>query len=468
MGASGDNSEIKNEVSFRCTYFIQEKYIGKKIMIINDRNGDKDINKEIKSKIKILNGNKKEKLVFEKKFNKIGENTIDFIIEGKLTNMSFMFQQCLALIKVELFSLDTSLVESMKGMFQYCPWLEEIEGINNMITSNVKDMSMMFHGCRIKYLDLSSFDTAKVENMENMFGWNHQLKEIKGLNNFNTSNTINIKEIFWGCSSLERIDLSNFDTTYVENMEGVFEGCSKLKEIKGLNKFNTAKVNYMSYMFLECSELEYLDLSNFNTSNVKNMSKMFKGCSKLKEIKGLNNFNTSIVIDMSYMFSECKELEYLDISNFDTSNVWYIQKMFGGCSKLKEIKGITNITCQVIPEIAKGWSIEEMFEGCKELKELDYLILYNNKITLDTSKLLSKFNIAVLFISTEPQIRFAISCNISDKFSTLEEKLFKEFPELANKNIKYLINNTVIDKSKTLEENNINNNSNTILIDYTE
>ena len=192
MGASGDNIAIKNEVSFRCTYFVPEKNIGDKFQIINDRDGDKDINKEIKSKIKILNGNKKEKLVFKKKFNKIGENTIDFLIEGKLTNMNFMFRGCFTLIKVELISFDTSLVESMKSMFQWCMLLKEIEGINNMKTSNVKDMSMMFQGCGIEYLDLSSFDTVKVENMEIMFGLNHQLKEIKGLNNFNTSNVINL------------------------------------------------------------------------------------------------------------------------------------------------------------------------------------------------------------------------------------------------------------------------------------
>ena len=44
-------------------------------------------------------------------------------------------------------------------------------------------------------------------------------------------------------------------------------------------------------MFGECYELEYLDLSNFDTSNVTNMSFMFSNCNKLKEIKGINKFN---------------------------------------------------------------------------------------------------------------------------------------------------------------------------------
>ena len=43
-------------------------------------------------------------------------------------------------------------------------------------------------------------------------------------------------------------------------------------------------------MFQLCSELEYLDLSNFDTSNVFKMSFLFNQCLKLKEIKGINKF----------------------------------------------------------------------------------------------------------------------------------------------------------------------------------
>ena len=51
------------------------------------------------------------------------------------------------------------------------------------------------------------------------------------------------------------------------------------------------------------------------------MGFMFNECHKLQEIKGINNFNTSKVINMSAMFQLCNELEYLNLSNFDTSNV---------------------------------------------------------------------------------------------------------------------------------------------------
>ena len=55
----------------------------------------------------------------------------------------------------------------------------------------------------------------------------------------------------------------------------MFNECHKLKEIKGINKFNTNKVTDMNTMFQLCKELEYLDLSNFDTSKVTDMSWMF-------------------------------------------------------------------------------------------------------------------------------------------------------------------------------------------------
>ena len=70
----------------------------------------------------------------------------------------------------------------------------------------------------------------------------------------------------------------------------MFNECYKLKEIKGINKFITDKVTNMKSMFQKCNELEYLDLSNFDSSNVIDISYMFMGCKKLKEIKGSNNF----------------------------------------------------------------------------------------------------------------------------------------------------------------------------------
>ena len=57
-----------------------------------------------------------------------------------------------------------------------------------------------------------------------------------------TSKVTNMKRMFNLCDSIEYLDLSNFNTSNVETMKYMFSGCSKLKEIKGINNFNTSKL----------------------------------------------------------------------------------------------------------------------------------------------------------------------------------------------------------------------------------
>ena len=74
------------KASFRCTYEVKDNL---PLQIINDRdeNDIKNMNTEIGAKIKILKDNQIEKLTFKKIFDKIGLNTVDFIIEEKICHL---------------------------------------------------------------------------------------------------------------------------------------------------------------------------------------------------------------------------------------------------------------------------------------------------------------------------------------------------------------------------------------------
>ena len=135
----------------------------------------------------------------------------------------------------------------------------------------------------------------------------------------------------------------------------------------------------MNMLFKGCKELEYLDLTNFDTSKVTDMSEMFCECNNLKEIKGINNFITINVTDMHEMFNECYELEYLDLSNFNTSKVNDMPYMFYKCYKLKEIKGIYNF------RISDMTDLTEMFDECNDLECIDI-----SKFNSFNSQLISK------------------------------------------------------------------------------
>ena len=64
------------------------KDINNNTQIINNTDGS-EVNKDIENKIRILNNGREEKLIFTKKFDKIGMNVIYFSIVNKLNNMSF-------------------------------------------------------------------------------------------------------------------------------------------------------------------------------------------------------------------------------------------------------------------------------------------------------------------------------------------------------------------------------------------
>ena len=157
------------------------------------------------------------------------------------------------------------------------------------------------------------------------------LKQIEGLEYLNTSEVKDMSSMFWGCLVLKSLDLKNFNTKNVTNMSWMFCDCVALTSID-LKNFNTQNVIDMSGMFSDCAALKSLDLKNFNTQNVTDMSYMFLGCTSLTSLD-LKNFNTKKVTNMYEMFSGCAALRTIN-----SNTTWQCQvskDMFAGCTKLK-------------------------------------------------------------------------------------------------------------------------------------
>ena len=127
----GTTSISEKTSCIKCIYEIKDY---NPTQIINYRS-ENYINEEIESKIKILNGDTKEKLILKKTFNKIGINTIYFIIEEKLNNMSYMFKDCSSLKEINFISFETVQVTKMRAMFDGCNELEYLD-LSNFNISN--------------------------------------------------------------------------------------------------------------------------------------------------------------------------------------------------------------------------------------------------------------------------------------------------------------------------------------------
>ena len=206
----------------------------------------------------------------------------------------------------------------------------------------------------------SSYDG---EYLRDLFQGFKALTTINNLSNFNTSNVIDMNNMFQGCQKLTTLDLSSWNTSKVKDMGGMFQDCEQLSTLKlDPDKWDTSNVTEMQYLFYGCKKLTSLDLSRWNTSKVTNMSDMFAECYELTTLTlDPDKWNTSNVTNMSWMFEGCLKLASLDLTGWNTSKVTNMVKMFFYCEKLETIY------------VGDGWSTAnvnksaEMFDNCPKL-----------------------------------------------------------------------------------------------------
>ena len=298
-------------------------------------------------------------------------------------NSSGLFRDLKKLKTIQgLENLDTSQVTNMSRMFYNCDVLTNMD-VSHFNTSQVTNMSEMFEGCKsLINLDVSHFDTSQVTNMYAMFEDCENLTSLD-VNHFDTSQVTNMALMFDDCRGLTNLDVSHFDTSQVTNMSAMFQNCQSLTSLD-VSHWDISQVTNMSSIFGFCKNLTNLDVSHFDTAQVTNMSSMFSDCQSLKSLD-VSHFDTSQVIYMNLMFYYCENLADLDVSHFDTSQVTDMDMMFRGCENLTNLDLSSFDTSQVI-------YMEQMFSECKNLTSLDLS-------SFDTSQLLSLINASIVDFS---------------------------------------------------------------------
>lgn len=100
-------------------------------------------------------------------------------------------------------------------MFNEFNNLKSITGLEYLNTTNVKSMGQMFCSCRaLTSLDITHLKTNTVTDMYCMFR-NCGVSSLD-LSNFNTENVTDMTRMFEMCNQLTWIDLSSFNTAKVE------------------------------------------------------------------------------------------------------------------------------------------------------------------------------------------------------------------------------------------------------------
>ena len=209
--------------------------------------------------------------------------------------------------------------------------LKTITGLENLQTSSVESMKGMFENCySVTSLDLSGFSTDNVTDMT---------------------------DLFKNCFSLSTLDMSEWTLTNFTPMESLRD-CFNLKSLTMQNVWMPAD---MSGMFKDMNSLTTLNLSGSLTDAITDFSELFYGCSSLTDLD-LTDCNTSNVVSMSGMFSGCTSMQKLDVSGWDLSNVRTTEDMFNGCSSLR------TILCDDSWDASNVVTSTSMFAGCTSLR----------------------------------------------------------------------------------------------------
>ena len=148
------------------------------------------------------------------------------------------------------------------------------------------------------------------------------------------------------------IDISSFVTDHVINMERLFSGCSKLSRLNLGASFNTVYAESLSQMFMDCASLTSLDLSGFDTRDVKDFSSMFKGCTSLENLD-ISSFSFMHAEKWGSILYDCTKMKNLNLGskigdNWEYWDVYHLANVSQDCAihcSPAAMNNLLNISC---------------------------------------------------------------------------------------------------------------------------
>ena len=106
--------------------------------------------------------------------------------------------------------------------------------------------------------------------------------------------------------------------------------------------FNDIDVSNIDSFFdnkgiFEETKFKYIDISDWDVSEVTDMKRMFYMCKELKSVGDISKWNVSNVKSMRSMFYECDKLESVgNLSYWDVSNVTDMCYIFAWCESFNQ------------------------------------------------------------------------------------------------------------------------------------
>ena len=223
----------------------------------------------------------------------------------------YMFNNCTSLKELNLNKLH--FYSNLNNMFSNCISLKDVYFSDFTYTGDELNMSYIFYNCStITTLSFPSEQMSTPYDMSYSFAY---------------------------CTSLKKLNLQfigdyNSENEYKKNMSNAFRNCTSLTSID--LQFILLNFEDMSYAFMGCNSLEYLDIVHYYYFPfAKYMNGMFLDCFSLKDILD-GGFTSDNLIDISYMFAG-SAVSYVNLSPLRTNNITNYEGLLYNCSSLSSV-----------------------------------------------------------------------------------------------------------------------------------
>ena len=316
-----------------------------------------------------------------------------------LTSTKSMFKGYLGLIKLltiqGMENLVTDEVTDMSEMFAKSHALKSVD-LSHFNTANVTTMEEMFFKSGVRTVDMTSFDVPKLTNTFQMF-YKSGVRTIKCNEDWTKKNITKSAYMFFKCTELvggngTKFDKEHDDIAYARPDEGTskpgyFTLSSKPEPVNKVysvfynftltyyyddqydsrsgivEEYDPTKNRFASYgQNVKSAEID----ASMQDAPLTSMKYLFYGGSVALEnmefINDMANLNTDDLTNTYGMFYGCASLKSVYLYGFNMKRVTDARNMFSGCTALK------TITCnEDWSQYTKMTQSDDMFAGCTSL-----------------------------------------------------------------------------------------------------
>ncbi|WP_154859498.1 BspA family leucine-rich repeat surface protein [Cyclobacterium xiamenense] len=242
-------------------------------------------------------------------------------------------------------------------------------------TASWTQMRDAFFGC--ENLIITATDTPDLSRVTSLVEMFRDCKILNGpsnINEWNTSNVIDMSRMFEGAFTFNQ-DISNWDVGNVINMFTMFYEAHAFDQ--DISSWNTSNVTNMFFMFREATSFNQ-DISSWNTANVSSMAYMFLGAASFNQNLGSWTLNSGV--NLSNMLDDSG----LDCANYSATLIGWAENSPGVVDITLGANGLSYGTnaaaARTILTTDRGWSIlgdtagTEACELAPSLADTDYFV----------------------------------------------------------------------------------------------